>query len=425
MTDRRSDAGDRRVARDERDLTALVEELSATLDALRDAVGEPDSPEGRRIAGRDRGVAPGPAPPTPRELLRFSEQYTIPTLIALLESGIRSLELLRATLRLLDGRGIEGVRAVIPRGLVPIAGVTYRNQTVARRQATATTPATFQEESIVDGRAFEMGADQVVLNEVAAAAFEENVTVGERLIVRLASGEERNLTVVGIVSGTRGGFLGGFGDATPRFYLPVDPFYTSTVGVPGAGYDQKAYPQVTVVSDTRRVQSVKEAIVAYASEESDARELLPEGVGVTVRTSEDIVEEIQDVIERITRFVTGIAVLSLVVGAIGIANITLVSVAERTREIGIMKAVGARNRDVLQLFLTEAVLLGVLGAGVGVPLGLLVGWGATAYAEVSFAIALDWLVGAVVMGVSVGVVAGLYPAWRASKVDPIDALRYE
>jgi len=107
MTDRRSDAGDRRVARDERDLTALVEELSATLDALRDAVGEPDSPEGRRIAGRDRGVAPGPAPPTPRELLRFSEQYTIPTLIALLESGIRSLELLRATLRLLDGRGIE------------------------------------------------------------------------------------------------------------------------------------------------------------------------------------------------------------------------------------------------------------------------------------------------------------------------------
>jgi len=322
-------------------------------------------------------------------------------------------------------RGIEGVRAVIPRGLVPIAGVTYRNQTVARRQATATTPATFQEESIVDGRAFEMGADQVVLNEVAAAAFEENVTVGERLIVRLASGEERNLTVVGIVSGTRGGFLGGFGDATPRFYLPVDPFYTSTVGVPGAGYDQKAYPQVTVVSDTRRVQSVKEAIVAYASEESDARELLPEGVGVTVRTSEDIVEEIQDVIERITRFVTGIAVLSLVVGAIGIANITLVSVAERTREIGIMKAVGARNRDVLQLFLTEAVLLGVLGAGVGVPLGLLVGWGATAYAEVSFAIALDWLVGAVVMGVSVGVVAGLYPAWRASKVDPIDALRYE
>jgi putative ABC transport system permease protein len=138
-----------------------------------------------------------------------------------------------------------------------------------------------------------------------------------------------------------------------------------------------------------------------------------------------VVEEIQDVIDRITRFVTGIAVIALVVGAIGIANITLVSVTERTKEIGIMKAVGATNRDTMQLFLTEAVLLGGIGAIVGVPLGLLVGFGAAVYAEVSFTLPIDWIVFSVVMGVTTGVVAGLYPAWRASKVDPIEALRYE
>jgi putative ABC transport system permease protein len=123
--------------------------------------------------------------------------------------------------------------------------------------------------------------------------------------------------------------------------------------------------------------------------------------------------------------VTGIAVISLVVAAIGIANITLVSVTERTKEIGIMKAVGATNRDTMQLFLTESVLLGTTGAVLGVPVGLAVAWGATRFAEVGFRLAVDWMGFAVVVGIGVGIAAGLYPAWRASRVDPIDALRYE
>jgi hypothetical protein len=103
MTDRRS-AHDDRAPRDDRELAALVEELSTTLESLRDAL-QTDTP-GRGVGPGSPGPVP-PQPPAPRELLRFTEQYTIPTLIALLESGVRSLELLRATLRLLDGRGIE------------------------------------------------------------------------------------------------------------------------------------------------------------------------------------------------------------------------------------------------------------------------------------------------------------------------------
>ena len=98
MTDRHAPDG----AGDDPELAALVEELSTTLEALQETFEE--GAGNGRLGPRG---PPGPAPPSPRELLRFTEQYTIPTLIALLESGIRSLELLRATLRLLDGRGLE------------------------------------------------------------------------------------------------------------------------------------------------------------------------------------------------------------------------------------------------------------------------------------------------------------------------------
>ncbi|MEZ3114879.1 ABC transporter permease [Halobaculum sp. MBLA0147] len=320
---------------------------------------------------------------------------------------------------------LDGVAAVIPRGIVPVSSVAHENDTVAQRQLTATTPATFRESSIVAGRGFESGASEVVVNERAAAAFPGNLSVGDEVTIRLGDGERETATVVGIVSGTRGGFLTSFGDAQPRFYVPADPYYDTTVTSPSLGVDQRAYPQVTVVAEPQAVAAVRDRVEVYLSRESDAAQLLPRGFELSVQTSGDVVAEIQDVIDRITRFVTGIAVIALVVGAIGIANITLVSVTERTKEIGIMKAVGATNRDTMQLFLTEAVLLGALGAVVGVPLGLVVGFGAAEYADVAFTLPWDWIAFSVLMGVSTGVVAGLYPAWRASRVDPIEALRYE
>ena len=321
-------------------------------------------------------------------------------------------------------RGIEGVQTVLPRGIVQLSAVEYDGQTIAQQQATATTPATFDNDSVVAGRGFQQGAAELVINERAATAFPGNLSVGDEVTLQLASGDRETLTVVGIVSGTRGGFLSSFGDTQSRYYLPTEPYYRTTTKSPALDVDQKAYPQVTVTTDPTAVQSARAGIEAYTAE-SDAAQLLPAGFEVVVQTSGDVVEEIEDVINRITRFVTGIAVIALVVGAIGIANITLVSVTERTKEIGIMKAVGATNRDTMQLFLTEAVLLGGIGAVVGVPLGLLVGFGAALYAEVSFTLPIDWIVFSVVMGVTTGVVAGLYPAWRASKVDPIEALRYE
>ncbi len=320
---------------------------------------------------------------------------------------------------------IEGVRKVIPRGIIPVSSLSYANRTVAQQTVIATVPETFSQESVLEGRGFRSGSDEIVMNRAGAEAFGENVTVGSTVVMTDSSGEETELRVVGVVSSTQGEFVTGFGDAVPRFYLPSDPFYTTTVTVPGLGYDQKAYPQMTVVADTERVGETGDGIEEYLSRDSDASGLVPDNSGFTVQTSGDIIDEIEDVIDRITKFVTGIAVISLVVGAVGIANITLVSVTERTKEIGIMKSVGATNRDVVKLFLTEAVLLSTAGSVIGIPIGLGIAWGATVYAGVGFTPAVGWVVFSVFMGVTVGVVAGIYPAWRASKVNPIDALRYE
>ena len=320
---------------------------------------------------------------------------------------------------------LDGVRTVIPRGTVDTNSLSYGDDTVARQQVTATTPAAFDEDRIVVGRGFRSGSDEVVVNERAATAFDENVSVGDRLVLSAAGNRTHELTVVGIVNGTEGELpVSGFAER-PRVYVPIDPFYRTVVESPSVGVRQRAYPQVTVVTDPRTTEATKESVETYLAEESDASRLLPEGTALTARTSGDFVAQVASVIERITRFVTGVAVIGLVVGAIGIANIMLVSVTERTREIGVMKAVGARNRDVLVLFLVEAGLLGAIGALLAVPVGVAVGYAATRYAEVLFAFAPVWTVTAVAVGVAVGILAGLYPAWRAARIDPIDALRYE
>jgi ABC-type antimicrobial peptide transport system permease subunit len=120
-----------------------------------------------------------------------------------------------------------------------------------------------------------------------------------------------------------------------------------------------------------------------------------------------------------------VALISLVVGGVGIMNIMLVSVTERTREIGLRMAVGARARDILRQFLVEAVVLCLLGGAMGIVVGrgvsflvrVLLGWPTER--------SLEAVVAAVVVSATVGVVFGYYPAWKASKLDPIEALRYE
>lgn len=145
----------------------------------------------------------------------------------------------------------------------------------------------------------------------------------------------------------------------------------------------------------------------------------------TVYTSRDLIASVDSITAIISAVLSGIAGISLVVGGIGIMNIMLVTVTERTREIGLLKAIGAKRRDILMQFLVEAVVLTVVGGIIGILLGIIAGFVASQVIAVSFTLPLMPIIAAGIVSIFVGLIFGMYPAQRAAKMGPIEALRYE
>jgi ABC-type antimicrobial peptide transport system permease subunit len=144
-----------------------------------------------------------------------------------------------------------------------------------------------------------------------------------------------------------------------------------------------------------------------------------------IRDMAEISRMMSSTTEAMSLLLLAVAMISLIVGGVGIMNIMLVSVTERTREIGLRMAVGARSHHILRQFLVESVVLCLVGGAIGILLGrgvsILVRWKIHWPTEASFAI----ICAAVAVSVGVGVIFGFYPAWKASRLDPIEALRYE
>ena len=129
-----------------------------------------------------------------------------------------------------------------------------------------------------------------------------------------------------------------------------------------------------------------------------------------------------------TLFLGAIAAVSLLVGAVGIANTMFTSVLEKTKEIGTMKAIGAKNRDILMIFLFNSGMVGLVGGILGVMLGAIVSAGLQSMMGSMTAgggLSIDLMVEGLLLAVSIGVISGVIPAYRASKLKPVDALRYE
>jgi putative ABC transport system permease protein len=179
-------------------------------------------------------------------------------------------------------------------------------------------------------------------------------------------------------------------------------------------------------SDSQTINATKTAIDDYFSNQ------------VTVISSDAVQSLLTSVFGTIQLFLGGIAAISLLVAGIGIMNIMIVSLIERTREIGILKALGMKSRTVLTIFLGESVIIGLMGAIIGIILGWALAnvtatvlgsggffGGGTAAFAITPILSLQVLLGAFGFGIGVSVIFALYPAWRASKLKPVDALRYE
>jgi putative ABC transport system permease protein len=196
-------------------------------------------------------------------------------------------------------------------------------------------------------------------------------------------------------------------------------------------------PYTTLLRDFGSKRSI---IVAVAGEPGKLAQLEDELTGILRRVrhvppdkKDDFTLNRQDQMLRIYQQLTGalygvaigVGLITLVVGGIGIMNIMLVSVTERTREIGVRRALGARRRTILFQFLLESSVVAAVGGSVGTALGLGIAWLIQLVTPLAAAVTPSAVVLGVVFSAAVGLLFGSWPAWRAARLDPVEALRYE
>ncbi len=170
---------------------------------------------------------------------------------------------------------------------------------------------------------------------------------------------------------------------------------------------------------------VTEQVSAYLRIHHHLQPPFPDNDDFQVRSQTELMQRQQSVTATMTSLLSAVAIISLVVGGIGIMNIMLVSVTERTREIGIRKAIGATPRDILLQFLIESAIISLLGGLIGIVLGVGGAYGLASVAGWKTIVDQTAVVAAVVVSAGVGLFFGIYPASKAAALNPIEALRYE
>lgn len=309
--------------------------------------------------------------------------------------------------------GIASMSASVSKSYQLVAGNQNWNSRVE-----GTTPSNFSIQSleIEDGRILTERDNSsrsrvaVIGKTVADSLFPEGDPVGKIMRVNKAP-----FQVVGVLKSKGQSGMGQ--DQDDIVYIPLN---TAMQRMMGITYVQRITIQAENENVINDVQAEMEQVLR-------TRHKIKEGDydDFTVRNMAAIMDTMMETANNITMLLGCIAAISLLVGGIGIMNIMLISVTERTREIGIRKALGATYNNILLQFLIEAMVIGIVGGSLGVVLGVGASFVISALAGWNTVISVSAIIIAVVFSVGIGLFFGIYPARKAALLDPIDALRYE
>ncbi|WP_160679664.1 ABC transporter permease [Clostridium sp. C8-1-8] len=261
----------------------------------------------------------------------------------------------------------------------------------------------------------EDGKNVAVIDEISAEYFwGYKDVVGESLLIG-RSGSPKKVTIIGVTKSSE--LMAGFAKDQIPVFLSVPITTSQWIYDVGGDFDG-----IYILAES------KDEVDSATSEAINILESRHNNKGKNVYTGEKLmkqVEQINRVIDIFTSFIGAVAAISLLVGGIGVMNIMLVSVTERTREIGIRKAIGATTNTILIQFLTESVIISLIGGVIGMIIGIAGAYAIGSLANVTPILSLKHILLVILFSTSVGVFFGIYPARKAAKLDPIDALRYE
>jgi putative ABC transport system permease protein len=258
---------------------------------------------------------------------------------------------------------------------------------------------------------------------VAEDYFGDADPVGEKLTVEV-SGQKTAFQIIGVMS-ARGRV--GYQDLDNSVYIPLTTMQTLSGSRQFSSYIAQAANEEVVEQAATEIETILDQTIATASRggsftmERGRMTRTP----YMVQVQKEAITTYQESVNTMTLILGGVGAISLLVGGIGIMNIMLVSVTERTREIGIRMAIGARPHDIRSQFLVEAILISFLGGLLGLGVGWLCAWLGSLFGGWPFVISVYPALLACGFSLLIGITFGLYPALRAARLDPVEALRYE
>lgn len=283
------------------------------------------------------------------------------------------------------------------------------------------------------GRVSITGVDQSIWSQITTSKIktgrmldsaDQNVIVIGGNLASSYFSQPLGINKMTMINGSAFRVVGILDDQSNSIYMPIQMAYQVIPEKTNGIYD-------TLVVKIKDENLLDEVITKIQDKLMIARHVTQKNMDFSVSSRKEMQQARADTMSSMNTFLLAIAAVSLIVGSIGIANTMFTSVLEKTKEIGIMKAIGARNPDILLIFLFNAAFIGLVGGILGIILGTILSgfmpalMGGLPMARGTAIVSLNSIIMALSVSVSVGVLAGIIPAYQASKLKPVDALRYE